>query len=102
MPLNAPTDTNTPDAWWVYVLLCQREMLYVGIAKDVEVRFKLHCAGRGAFFTRLNKPIQVLAQERHPSRSSALKAEYALKQRKREEKLAWVQETGPGTRPAGN
>ena len=40
----------------------------------------------------------LVAQEQHPSRSAALKAECALKQRTREEKLAWVQETGARSR----
>ena len=87
----ATPDESAPAVWWVYVLLCHREKLYVGIAKDVEARFEMHCSRRGAFFTRLNKPIRVLARERHSSQSAALKAEHALKRQGKEEKLAWVQ-----------
>ena len=83
-------DSSAPDPWWLYVLLCRGDRLYVGIAKDVEARFQLHATGKGAFFTRLNKPVRVLARVLHPSKSAALKAEYALKQRKLEEKWQWI------------
>ena len=76
--------------WWLYVLLCANESLYVGIARDVDERFAVHCAGKGAIYTRLNAPVRVLARQRQPSRSAALKAEYALKQRTRQQKLHWV------------
>jgi putative endonuclease len=79
-----------PDAWWLYVLLCANERLYIGIARDVDQRFAVHCAGRGAIYTRLNAPVRVLARQAQPSRSAALKAEYALKQLTRERKLSWV------------
>jgi putative endonuclease len=82
--------TAAPDAWWLYVLLCANERLYVGIAKDVDARFEAHRCGKGAFYTRLNAPVRVLAQQRHASQSAALRAEYALKQLTRKQKLAWV------------
>lgn len=72
------------------MLLCQGDKLYTGIAKDVEARFKAHVSGKGAAYTRINKPVRMLAQERHSSRSAALKAEYALKQVKSEDKWLWV------------
>ena len=76
--------------WWLYVLLCANERLYVGIARDVDARFALHCSGKGAFYTRLNVPLRVVARQRHESRSTALRAEYALKQLSKRQKLAWV------------
>jgi putative endonuclease len=86
------TDTDPPaDAWWVYVLLCANERLYVGIARDVDQRFAVHCAGKGAIYTRLNAPVRVLGRQRQPSRSAALKVEYALKQLTRPQKLSWVE-----------
>ena len=80
------------DGWWLYLLLCQGDKLYVGIATDVEARLAMHCSGRGAYYTRLNRPVRILGREWHPSRSAALKAEYALKQRTPNQKLAWTRE----------
>jgi putative endonuclease len=74
----------------VYLLLCEGNKLYAGIARDPDARLAMHRARRGAFYTRLNRPVRILAREWHPSRSAALKAEYALKQCRTEEKWAWT------------
>ena len=78
------------DAWWLYVLLCANDRLYVGIAKDVDARFAIHCSGKGALYTRLIAPVRILARQVHSSRGAALRAEYALKQLSKEHKLSWV------------
>jgi putative endonuclease len=79
------------DVWWLYVLLCANDRLYVGIARNVDLRFQVHRAGKGAFYTRLNAPVRILARQAQPSRSAALKAEYALKRQTRQQKLSWVE-----------
>jgi putative endonuclease len=77
--------------WWLYLLDCEGDRLYAGIALDVSARFALHRAGKGARFTRANPPRAVLAAQPFESRGEALRAEYALKQLTRVEKLAWAQ-----------
>ena len=74
-------------AWWLYVLECRGGVLYTGIAKDVDARFAAHLAGTGAIFTRLNPPLRILAKASLPTRSAALRAEYAFKQASRADKL---------------
>ena len=81
--------------WWLYLLLCEGDRLYVGIARDPDARLAVHQSGRGAFYTRLNRPVRILAREWHPTQSAALKAEYALKQRKPAEKRSWTLERRP-------
>lgn len=76
-------------SWWLYVLECRGGVLYTGIAKDVDARFAAHANGTGASFTRLNPPVRVLAKAPLPTRGEALRAEYALKQVARNEKLRW-------------
>lgn len=75
--------------WWLYVLECRGGILYIGIAKDVDSRFEAHVKGMGAKFTRLNQPVRILARVSIATRSEALRAEYALKQMTRAEKLRW-------------
>ena len=77
------------ETWWLYVLECRGGLLYTGIAKDVDARFAAHLAGSGAAFTRLNPPLRILARASLPSRSAALRAEYAFKQASRADKLRW-------------
>ena len=38
-PASTRTRGAASDAWWLYVLLCANERLYVGIARDVDARF---------------------------------------------------------------
>ena len=74
----------------MYVLECRSGVLYTGIAKDVEARFAAHVSGKGAMFTRLNRPVRILGSAPMASRSEALRAEYAFKQLSRAEKLEWL------------
>jgi putative endonuclease len=65
--------------WFVYILECRDGSLYTGIATDIDKRFALHVAGKGARYTRSHPPLRVLAAFAHPDRSSATKAEIAIK-----------------------
>ena len=87
------------------MLECHSGALYTGIAKDVEARFEAHCSGKGAKFTRLNRPLRILGKARLATKGKALRAEYALKQLPRAEKLRWCAAglrafvSGPLSRP---
>ncbi|HMB56725.1 MAG TPA: GIY-YIG nuclease family protein [Arenimonas sp.] len=81
-------------AWFVYVIECRDGSLYTGIAVDVEKRYANHVAGKGAKYTRSRPPKQLLAVMACADRSSALKAEYALKQLPVTEKRAWCVRNG--------
>lgn len=64
---------------WVYFLLCENDALYTGTAIDPMSRFKTHCAGRGARFTKMRKPIRLLGAFVFDSRGEALSNEYRFK-----------------------
>ncbi|MEH6422208.1 GIY-YIG nuclease family protein [Pseudomonas sp. CGJS7] len=66
--------------WYVYVIECRDGSLYTGVAVNVERRYAQHAAGKGARYTRSHPPLRLLARFQHPDRSSALRAEYAIKQ----------------------
>jgi predicted GIY-YIG superfamily endonuclease len=76
--------------WFVYLLRCSDETLYTGIAKDVARRFRQHNAGTASKYTRSRLPVKLIHLEAHPSQSSALKRELAIKALDRREKLAMV------------
>src|SRR5688572_26455301 len=78
------------EGWFVYVVKCADETLYTGIAKDVARRFQQHNAGTASRYTRSRLPVKLIHQEAHPSQSSALKREAAIKALDRREKLAMV------------
>lgn len=87
---------------FVYVVRCANGALYTGWAMDVLRRVKAHNAGRGARYTRIHGPVELLYCEAQPSRSAAMKRELAIKGYSRARKLALCQPSpiSPGaTRP---
>jgi putative endonuclease len=81
---------SSKKTWFVYVIECTDGSLYTGITVNVALRFKAHLQGRGARYMRLHPPLRVLAEEVHPDRSSASKAEYRIKQLTAAEKRAYM------------
>ncbi len=78
-------------SWYLYLLECENGSIYTGIAVDVEARFALHRAGKGAKYTRANRPLRILATVRYRDRSLASKAEHAMKQLSAGEKRAFCE-----------
>ena len=76
----------TTQRWFLYLLECANGSYYAGITTDVQARFMAHQAGKGARYTRANPPLRIVAQAAYPDRSTASKAEWALKQLPREAK----------------
>lgn len=72
--------------WWVYMLQCRDGTLYTGTAADVEKRYALHVAGKGARYTRARPPEKLLACWPYPDRSTAVKAECLVKKMSRTDK----------------
>lgn len=66
-------------SWHVYLIECEDGSIYTGIAVDVAKRYALHCAGKGAKYTRARKPSRLLASFPVAGRSLASRAEYAIK-----------------------
>ena len=79
-------------AWVLYLLECRRgdaTVYYAGITNDLPRRFAAHAEGKGARFTRAHPPQRILASRGYPDRSSASKAEAALKKLPRARKPAF-------------
>ena len=72
--------------WFVYMLLCKNGRIYTGATPNIAERFKRHSAGKGAIFTRINPPEQILATKVYPDKRSALQAEYQIKKLSRQQK----------------
>ncbi len=77
--------------WFLYLLECTDGSIYTGITNDVEKRYAAHVCGKGARYTRSHPPLQVLAIFDYADRSSASKAEYAMKQLSARQKRALCQ-----------
>ena len=66
--------------------------------KDAEAaaRYAAHASGKGARYTRSHPPARLLATQAYPDRSSALKAEYRVKQLTAADKRALVAQLAAG------
>ena len=61
--------------YFVYMLLTKNNTLYCGYTDDIEKRFEQHLSGKGAKYTRANKPIKIVYSKEFTSKSEALKEE---------------------------
>jgi predicted GIY-YIG superfamily endonuclease len=86
-----PKARSPAENWFVYILRCGDGSLYTGITKDVNRRSQQHNAGTASRYTRSRRPVKLIYQEVHPSQSSALKREAAIKAMNRREKLTMIQ-----------
>ena len=85
---------NTDKTWCVYIVECKDGTYYTGITNNLEKRVKCHNAGTGAKYTKHRHPVKVLATRTGFTRSEASKAEYAVKQQPRIEKVRFLANIG--------
>lgn len=78
------------ETWYVYLLQTENNKIYTGISPDVNARFDKHAFGKGALFTRLNKPLKVLAFKAFSSKREAAMVEIQIKKIPKQSKLAIV------------
>ena len=84
--------TQAESPWVLYLLECRRgeaTVYYAGITNDLPRRLQAHRGGKGARFTRAHPPLALVATRGYPDRSSASKAEAALKKLPRVRKPAF-------------
>ena len=67
------------DKHYVYILETERNTLYCGYTDDIEKRYQAHLDGKGAKYTRANKPTKLLWVKEFETKSEALKEEYRIK-----------------------
>ncbi len=72
--------------YYTYILLTESGTYYCGYTDDLEKRFKQHYEGKGAKYTRANKPIKIVYFKEFDNKSDAMKEEFRIKHLTREEK----------------
>jgi len=77
--------------YFIYILRCSDDTLYTGITTDLERRLDEHNnSDKGAKYTKLRRPVDLVYSEESEDRSSASKREYAIKKLSRKEKLELI------------
>ncbi len=71
---------------YVYIALCSDGTLYTGYTTDLKRREALHNAGKGAHYTCIRRPVEIVYSEEFDTKSEAMKREYQIKRLKKAEK----------------
>lgn len=72
--------------YYVYMILCEDGSYYTGYSSDVERRFEQHESGRGAMYTRMNRPLEIAYVEEVECRGDAMRRELDIKSLRHDEK----------------
>jgi predicted GIY-YIG superfamily endonuclease len=78
------------DSFFVYILRCADDGLYVGHTSNVQERVKLHNEGRGALWTACRRPVIWVYKESLPSEGKAIARERQIKRWTHAKKLALI------------
>ncbi len=85
--------------YYLYILLTVKNTFYCGIARNPLARFELHQKGKGAKYTRANKPLKIVYLREFEDKNSALCEEYRIKKTlNRKQKSDLVQKNETQTR----
>lgn len=76
--------------YYTYIILTDKNTFYCGYTDDVEKRFQAHLEGKGAKYTRANKPIKVVYKKEFSTKSDAMKEEARIKKLTHQEKLRLI------------
>ncbi len=79
-------------AYYCYMVRCANHAFYTGWTTDPLRRVKEHNAGRGARYTRMNGPVELVYVEEVEDHTTALKREAEIKRLRHAKKAALVAE----------
>lgn len=68
---------------YTYIVKCSDETYYTGWTNDLDKRIQNHNAGKGAKYTKVRLPVELVYYEEFATKEEAMKREYAIKQLKK-------------------
>jgi predicted GIY-YIG superfamily endonuclease len=80
-------------SWFCYIVRCNDESFYVGIARDVPERIKRHNWGVGPAYTAKRRPVELVWSESCQDSEAARRREREIKGWSRSKKLALIKES---------
>jgi putative endonuclease len=90
-PAPMPAEEQQLDHY-VYMLRCANGSLYTGYTRNLKARVATHNAGKGSRYTRVHRPVELVACWSLTTKREALQVEYRLKQLPRIKKLEIIEE----------
>jgi putative endonuclease len=92
LAVGSTTSLLNMNNWCVYLVQCSDGSLYCGATNNVQKRIATHNTGKGAKYTRVRRPLVLLAVSKQMLKSDALKLEHQVKKQKREKKIQYLKE----------
>lgn len=80
------------DENYTYIVRCADGTLYTGWTNDLKKRIKAHNSGKGAKYTKTRRPVELVYFEHFATKEEAMSREYHIKQLKRAQKQALIDE----------
>ena len=77
---------------YTYILKCSDDTLYTGWTNDLEKRLKAHNEGKGAKYTKVRRPVEIVYYESFETKQDAMRREYEIKQLTRKQKELLINE----------
>ena len=68
-----------PNIYFVYAIRCDNNAIYIGQTQNLLERWKEHCSGRGAEYTKRHQPKYIIHYEEYGNRDEAIAREKWLK-----------------------
>ncbi|MDA7818416.1 GIY-YIG nuclease family protein [Sulfurimonas sp.] len=83
--------SSSNSSWFIYILKCSDDTLYTGITTDLDRRLDEHNnSPKGAKYTRIRRPLELVYSENSTDKSSASKREIEIKKLSRSQKLELI------------
>ena len=76
--------------YYTYVILTTTNTFYCGYTDDVEKRFEAHKSGKGAKYTRANKPVKIVYTACYDTKVEAMQEERRIKSMSRDQKVELI------------
>jgi len=83
-------ESNGAAMYYVYILRCADDSLYIGSTQDLDSRVKTHNHGRGAVYTLKRRPAHLVYSEIFDTQAEAVRRERQIKCWSRRKKEALV------------
>ncbi|CAN2247279.1 GIY-YIG nuclease family protein [Bacillus vallismortis] len=75
-----------------YVVKCKDNSWYAGYTNDLQKRVKTHNDGKGAKYTKVRRPVELIFAEAFSTKREAMQAEYYFKKMTRKKKKLYIEE----------
>ncbi|MGG1244646.1 GIY-YIG nuclease family protein [Bacillus cabrialesii] len=75
-----------------YVVKCKDNSWYAGYTNDLQKRVKTHNDGKGAKYTKVRRPVELIFAEAFTTKREAMQTEYYFKKLTRKKKELYIEE----------